>query len=241
MTEQATAAALRIAAVTPFATIDFPGRLSAVVFVRGCPWRCKYCHNDWMQSRKPQAGDVGFPEIEKFLEKRKGLLDGVVFSGGEPCVDPGLPAACKYIKDCGFDVGLHTSGAVGKHLKEAIEFVDSVGLDVKAPPQDADLYDRVAGVHGANNAFLESFEIIRAAGVELETRTTAHPDFLNEEAICATARWLAERGVEHYALQIFRTPPQVESALEPVTADWPSQGLLDELEGLFKKFTLRRG
>ena len=93
MSEQSNAGAvpashLRVAAVTPFTSIDYPGKLSAVVFVRGCPWRCVYCHNPWMQSRTPQPGDESWERVEKLLARRKGLLDAVVFSGGEPCVDP---------------------------------------------------------------------------------------------------------------------------------------------------------
>ena len=103
------AAALRVAAITPFTTIDFPGRLSAVVFVQGCPWRCVYCHNDWMQSRA-HAPESSWDEVMKLLSRRKGLLDGVVFSGGEPTVDHALPEAMRTVKSMGFEVGLHTGG-----------------------------------------------------------------------------------------------------------------------------------
>lgn len=78
------AATLRIAAVTPFTSIDFPGKLSAVVFLRGCPWRCSYCHNRWMRSRRSQEGDPNWAGIEALLKKRKGLLDGIVFQAVNP-------------------------------------------------------------------------------------------------------------------------------------------------------------
>lgn len=77
---------IRIAAVTPFTTIDYPGLLSAVAFVQGCPWRCPYCQNDWMQPREFAEGTepVSWDAFCALLKKRAGLLDAVVFSGGEP-------------------------------------------------------------------------------------------------------------------------------------------------------------
>ncbi|MDO4938090.1 MAG: anaerobic ribonucleoside-triphosphate reductase activating protein, partial [Sutterellaceae bacterium] len=71
------AARLRIAAVTPFTSIDYPGKLSAVVFVRGCPWKCVYCQNPWMQDRRPQEGDSDWSRVIDLLKRRQGLLDGV--------------------------------------------------------------------------------------------------------------------------------------------------------------------
>ena len=89
------ASELKLAGLTPFTTIDFPGRLSAVAFVQGCPWRCVYCQNSWMQQRSfdPGLEHSSWEELESLLKRRHGLLDGVVFSGGEPCLDPALPAS----------------------------------------------------------------------------------------------------------------------------------------------------
>lgn len=106
---------LRVAAVTPFTTIDFPGKLSAVVFVQGCPWRCGYCQNAWMQPRELAEGHETWQRVTALLSKRRGLLDGVVFSGGEPTVDPALPAAVRVVKErYAMAVGLHTGGGLPK-------------------------------------------------------------------------------------------------------------------------------
>ncbi len=234
------AAALRIAAVTPFTSIDFPGKLSAVVFLRGCPWRCAYCHNRWMRTRRAEESDPKWEDVEALLKKRRGLLDGVVFSGGEPCMDPALPAAVRLVKDLGYAVGLHTSGAYPRHLKDCVNLLDWVGLDVKANPEKPEAFDAVAGISGAHEAFLQSFEIIRAAGVPMEARTTAHPDFLSEEDILAIGRWLKERRVDTFALQIFRKAPNMQTDFDPVPTDWPSRATLDALKGLFEHFILRR-
>ena len=149
------AAALRIAAVTPFTSSDFPGKLSAVVFLRGCPWRCAYCHNRWMRTRRAEESDPKWEDVEALLKKRRGLLDGVVFSGGEPCMDPALPAAVRLVKDLGYAVGLHTSGAYPRHLKDCVNLLDWVGLDVKANPEKPEAFDAVAGISGAHEAFLQ--------------------------------------------------------------------------------------
>ena len=230
----------RVAAVTPFTTIDFPGKLSAVVFLRGCPWRCIYCHNSGMRARKSEEGDPSWESVYTLLKKRAGLLDGVVFSGGEPCMDPALPAAVRLAKELGYAVGLHTAGGYPRHLKDCVGLLDWVGLDVKADPEKPEAYDAIAGIKGACRAFKESFDLLREAGVKLETRTTAHPDFLSAGDILSIGRWLNARGVDTYALQIFRKAPGMETPFDPVPADWPEERTLDALRTLFPHFTLRR-
>lgn len=234
------ASELKIAALTPFTSIDYPGKLSAVVFVRGCPWKCVYCQNPWMQARETQEGDTSWEAVLELLKRRQGLLDGVVFSGGEPCVDAALPAAAAAVKDLGMHVGLHTSGAYPKHLKEVLPFVDWVGLDVKATI-DPQHYAHVVQVPKALEHFLESFEAIVDAGVAYEARTTAHPAYLTPEQILEVAHWLQKKGCTHYALQIFRKAPGIDIPLDNVVADYPGQVVLNELKALFPNFILRRG
>ena len=155
-------------------------------------------------------------------------------------MDPALPAAVRLVKDLGYAVGLHTSGAYPRHLKDCVNLLDWVGLDVKANPEKPEAFDAVAGISGAHEAFLQSFEIIRAAGVPMEARTTAHPDFLSEEDILASGRWLKERRVDTVALQIFRKAPNMQTDFDPVSTDWPSRATLDALKGLIEHFILRR-
>ena len=101
------AEALVVGGLVRFTTIDFPGSLAAVAFIQGCPWRCVYCQNKELQSRRPDAetDQVSWAYIERFLSRRKGLIDGFVFSGGEPCVDPALADAVKRVKALGYKVG----------------------------------------------------------------------------------------------------------------------------------------
>lgn len=239
----APAPALKVAAITPFTTIDFPGKLSAVVFVQGCPWKCVYCQNPWMQSADfdPAYAHDTWEKVERLLSRRRGLLDAVVFSGGEPCVDPALPAAVKAVKDMGYAVGLHTGGILPKRLAAVLPMLDWVGLDVKAPPEDAERYDRVTGRRHSAEHFLESFRMIRAAGVALECRTTAHPDYLPEEDLLRLARWLRDEGVGTYALQIYRRPNGgLFQSLPAVGSDYPGEAALAWLRDAFPNFIERR-
>lgn len=234
------ASRLKIAALTPFTSIDYPGKLSAVVFVRGCPWKCVYCQNPWMQDRHAQQEDISWAHVFDLLKRRRGLLDGVVFSGGEPCVDSALPAAISEVKSLAMSVGLHTSGAYPEHLKDIIDQIDWVGLDVKAT-MHPDHYAHVTQFPKALSQFIKSFELISEAGIAYEARTTVHPAYITPEQILEVAHWLKARGCANYALQIFRKAPGIDLGLDNVVADYPGQAVVDELKGLFETFTLRRG
>ncbi len=123
---------MRIGGITPLTTIDFPGRLAAVVYCQGCPWRCSYCHNpELLDATAPAA--VPWPQVLAFLQSRRGLLDGVVFSGGEPTLQAALPAALAEVRAMGFATGLHTGGMYPERLAAVLPLLDWVGLDVKGP------------------------------------------------------------------------------------------------------------
>ena len=157
------ASELKLAGLTPFTTIDFPGRLSAVAFVQGCPWRCVYCQNSWMQQRSfdPGLEHSSWEELESLLKRRHGLLDGVVFSGGEPCLDPALPAAVRAVKEMGYEVGLHTGGSYPARLAEVLPDLSWVGLDVKAVPADGAHWAKVTGVESAQDKWTEPWAASR--------------------------------------------------------------------------------
>lgn len=103
---------LIIGGLTPFTTIDFPGKLAAVIFCQGCPWRCGYCHNRHLLDAG-QPGTVPWHEVIRFLEQRRGLLDAVVFSGGEPTLQTRLPDAVAAVRRMGFLTRWAVPGALG--------------------------------------------------------------------------------------------------------------------------------
>ncbi len=228
-------AGLRLGGLVPFTSIDYPGKLSAVVFVQGCPWRCGYCHNPHLQPRGAAPGPA-WAEVMARLRRRAGLLDAVVFSGGEPTIDPALGEAMDEVRALGLSVGLHSAGTHPRRLREVLPRVDWIGLDVKAPLDDDALHDRTTGVRGSARAARESVHAVLASGTAHEFRTTAHPDLLDDDALLRLADGLARQGATHHALQVARPA----GTLGAVPADYPAPATLERLRRMFEHFTLRR-
>jgi anaerobic ribonucleoside-triphosphate reductase activating protein len=209
---RADAASLRIGGVVPFTTTDFPGRLAAVVFCQGCPWRCGYCHNPHLQEAHASAGSaaLAWTDIEAWLDTRIGLLDGVVFSGGEPTAQPALRPAMQAVRSRGLDVALHTAGIYPRRLADIVELVDWVGLDIKAPLA---AYADVTRIAGSGSVAFASLEVVQAAGIAFEVRTTVHADLTPARALLALAQALGDRGVAQWVLQPFRPTGCTDAAL----------------------------
>jgi pyruvate formate lyase activating enzyme len=192
---------LRVGGFTPLSTSDWPGMLAAVVFCQGCPWRCRYCHNPDLIPRQGTV-EVEWTDVIGVLRRRQGLLDGVVFSGGEPTLQAGLASAMREVRDLGFRIGLHTAGIYPERLEQVLPLVDWVGLDIKAP--DA-AYERITGVPDSGERAQQSLAQVLAAGVEYEIRTTVHPILLTEADVAAVTAQLASQGVKRHVIQAFRS------------------------------------
>lgn len=188
---------LAVGGLVPFTTIDFPGRLAAVVFCQGCPWRCTYCHNPHLLP--PGPGARTWPEVLDWLESRRGLLDGVVFSGGEPLLQRGLPAALADVRALGFATALHTAGIYPDRLAAVLPLVDWVGFDVKAPFTE---YTPVVGCDGGGAA-RTALELLLAFGVPHEIRCTVPPE-LDDAALDRLRVELAALGAAPPMLQTCR-------------------------------------
>lgn len=191
---------LPVGGIVPFSTVDYPGGLAAVVFLQGCPWRCGYCHNPHLQEAG-RASEGTFEAFLRWLDTRRGLLDAVVFSGGEPTAHAELGAAMREVRDRGFAIGLHTGGAYPRRLEGLLEWFDWIGLDVKAPARD---YARISGVGGSGAGAFACLRTIVAAGVPLEVRTTVHPALVTQAMLLRLADELAAEGVRRWVLQPFR-------------------------------------
>ena len=190
----------RVGGLTPLTTIDFPGRLAAVVFCQGCPWRCVYCHNPHLIPADA-ATDWTWDRVRDFLSRRRGLLDGVVFSGGEPTLQAALPEAMREVRDMGFEIALHTAGMYPDRLAAVLPLVDWVGLDIKAP---ADRHDAIVGAPGGHARVMASLDLIRASGVDYQCRTTWAAELYGEAELTALAESLARRGVRDWSRQPLR-------------------------------------
>lgn len=225
----------------PMSTVDWPDQLAATVFLQGCPWDCPYCHNPHLLARSVDSPPSGvmvpdaptWDEVLELLGRRRGLLDGIVFSGGEPCAQKALLQAVGEVREMGFAVGLHTAGSVPAVFESVLPSVAWVGFDVKAPFED---YDRITRVEGSAQRALESLRMLVASGVDFEVRTTVHPSLLTSDDLARLADELEAEGVHRWAIQVYRPDgarPGLPLVTEPAESLVPS-GLSERFE-----FTLR--
>jgi len=225
---------LRIGGHTPYSATDYPGCFAAVVFCQGCPWRCRYCHNPHLLSTgSPSAVEWG--NVMKFLERRQGLLDAVVFSGGEPTLQKDLAEAARAVKGLGFKVGLHTAGVYPERLHKLLPLLDWVGMDIKAPFSD---YEHITGVTDSGWKARTSARWILDSGVDYEFRTTVHSALLSQDALALLGRELAAMGVQHYVLQEFRQQG-CAGALPPNASADLRCGTIELMSQQFRQFSVR--
>ncbi|WP_456445599.1 anaerobic ribonucleoside-triphosphate reductase activating protein [Thiolapillus sp.] len=190
---------LRVGGFVPFTSIDYPGELAAVVFCQGCPWRCGYCHNPHLlPARGHQMLD--WKDVLAQLEQRQGFLDAVVFSGGEPTAQAGLPQAIRDTKCLGYKIGLHTAGCYPERLEKLLPLLDWIGLDIKELPQH---YESLTGVPTSGARAWESLALALRSGVPLQVRTTLDPG-IPAQHISRLCRLLKDMGVQDHKLQEYR-------------------------------------
>lgn len=228
-------AALRVGGMVPLTTLDFPDHLACVLFCQGCGWRCRYCHNPQLI---PTCGEEerSWEEILGFLDQRVGLLEAVVFSGGEPTLQLALPDAISQVRAKGFKIGLHSAGIKPKLFRQALPLVDWVGFDVKALPEHGQL---ITGVEGSGEANWKSLHALVASGVDYECRTTVHWQLFDAERLWGMAQRLRALGVERFAVQCVRTARMLDESLTDSRAPYDQQKLWDRMGRLFPSFVLR--
>ncbi len=218
---------MQVAGLVPFTTIDFPGRLAAVLFLQGCPLRCPFCHNAALQIAGTPT-DVSWDEAELFLTERTKRLDGIVLSGGEPLMTPDVIPLAKRIKEMGYQVAIHTSGVYPERLTEILPYIDWVGLDIKAP---WDKYDLLTGRPHMAEKVQKSLQILLENNIDFEARTTCDPRYLTIDDIYRIGDTLSTQSVQTYILQHYRTfdgdinPPE-PSAIESFFQDTKLQQTL---------------
>lgn len=191
---------MKIAGLRKLTLLDFPGRVACIVFVGGCNFRCPFCHNASLVVSRGEHEAISGEDFFSFLKKRKGILDGVVITGGEPTLVAGLYDFIAAIKREGYPVKLDTNGSRPDRLKPLLEdgLLDYIAMDVKALPEN---YERVAGVKVNFETLAESIDMIRKSGLPHEFRTTVVKGLHTEEDVVGIARLLGENEV--YYLQGF--------------------------------------
>ena len=202
---------VRVGGIVPLTSIDYPGELAAVIFCQGCPWRCHYCHNRHLLSRSsPNA--TPWPTVMDFLYRRRGLLDAVVFSGGEPTMQRDLPDAVQEVRKLGYKVGLHTAGCFPSRLARVLPLIDWVALDIKCLPED---YQSLTGIHGSGEKAFGSLRNVIASGQPKEIRITVHNQLLPDNKLDRLIKRVRMSGVEKIVLQHCRTGDGASNSNEP--------------------------
>ena len=180
--------------------LDFPGRVACTVFLGGCDFRCPFCHNYELAdgSARPVMDEAA---LMAFLEKRRGLLDGVAITGGEPCLRPDLPDLMRRIRGLGFAVKLDTNGTHPELLNAILRegLADYVAMDIKNSPEK---YARTAGLAELDlTPIRRSVELLTAGNVDYEFRTTVVDELHEDDDFEAIGAWIA--GARRWFMQPF--------------------------------------
>lgn len=211
------------AGTVPISTVDWRGRAAITIFLRGCPLHCPYCQNHpYLQGLNP----VKLEFVEEQIKESKPFVSAVVFSGGEPLMQKAIVPLAEFAREMGLSIGIHTNGCYPEMASELVKqkLVDKFFIDVKAPPDDPELYGKVTGC-GESKAMkknpeqitasvIKTFEIADSCGLELELRTTLIRDFIGSgEEIASIAAWISkhmknreltyvlQQGIPEYSLQ----------------------------------------
>ena len=210
-------AKMKIHGLMKMTLLDFPGLVACTVFLGGCDMRCPFCHNsELLDMNAPEEMDEN--GLYDFLGKRKGLLDGVVFTGGEPLLRKDLPEVMAKISEMGFKIKLDTNGNHPERLKEIVEagLVDYVAMDIKNSP---DKYGITIGLPDFDLSNVKkSVEYLLSGKVPYEFRTTVVRQFHDEESMRGIGEWIS--GADRYFIQEFVDRETVKySGLEACTGD----------------------
>ena len=192
---------LKIGGLQKMTLLDYPGKAACTIFLSGCNFKCPFCHNRDLVFIPERYEYFDVNDIMEYLEKRKGILDGVAISGGEPLLQENLHTLIERIRELGYQVKLDTNGAYPKRLKEVVEkgLVDYVAMDIKNSP---DKYARTLGMNPESfslDPIRESVEFLKSSQIEHEFRTTVVRELHTAEDLLEIGRWLGEN--ETYYLQ----------------------------------------
>ena len=195
--------------------VDYPGRVAATIFTLGCNFRCPFCQNPELvdpvkMRQQPQIKTEAFFD---FLKSRKGLLDGVCLTGGEPLIQPDIFDFIKRIKKQGFLVKLDTNGSQPTELKKLFQNVllDFVAMDIKSSQEN---YSKAVGAKVNLKNIQKSIDLIRQSGMDYEFRTTVAPGIIDKKEIEKIGQWL--QGAKKFALQQFRTEKTLDKSWQKI-------------------------
>lgn len=191
---------VEIKGLEKFAAKDFPGHISATVFLGGCNFRCPFCHNSDLVLRPETLPTLPLDFFITFLDDRRGWLEAVCVSGGEPLFDEDVETLLHVVKDRGLLVKIDTNGSFPGRLEHLLHagLVDFIAMDIKAPLHK---YSKATGTKVVEADLQWSVDIIRASGLPYMFRTTVVPGLVDLKEIKEIGTWL--KGAKVYQLQQF--------------------------------------
>ena len=221
---------MRIDGFQKLTLLDYPGKVACTLFTAGCDFRCPFCHNADLVLPGQAPGAIDEGEILDLLQKRRGVLDGVCVTGGEPLLHADLAPFLRKIKELGYAIKLDTNGAFPDHLRALVGagLVDYVAMDIKNSPER---YAGTAGVPGLDlRPIRASVDYLMSGAVPFEFRTTVTREFHDADAFRAIGAWIA--GDEAYFLQQFQDSGNLlQEGLHPF-----SEGEMAEFKSILQDF-----
>lgn len=187
--------------------LDYPGRVAATIFLGGCNFRCPFCQNSSLVLSPDRQPEIPEEEVLSFLKKRKGILEGVCVTGGEPTLSPELPEFLKKIQDLGYPVKLDTNGSRPQVLKDLASrnLIQMTAVDIKACPNN---YPSLCGlVHPDLDSIKETVDFLINGSLDYEFRTTVVRELHTEQDFIQIGQWIA--GAKAYYLQAYRDSEEV--------------------------------
>ena len=180
--------------------LDYPSKVASTIFTGGCNFRCPFCHNASLVTALDPSEFITEEEVLSFLSKRRGILDGVCITGGEPLLQKDIADFCQKIRELDLLIKLDTNGSRPDELEALISegLIDYVAMDVK---NSKELYADTCGVSHFPAEVEESVELIMNSGIDYEFRTTVVRELHSKESIESLCRWIA--GAKRYYLQGF--------------------------------------
>lgn len=202
--------------------IDFPQKIASVVFTQGCNFRCPYCHNPELTGFEPNENSNDATDFLSFLNLRKGLIEGVVITGGEPCLQKDIKDFIMEIKKMGFPVKLDTNGSRPEILEDIVQadILDFIAMDIKAPLKK---YKNFTHEKDIKIKLQNSINIIMESKIDYLFRTTCAKPFVSKDNFLEIIEEI--KGAKKYILQKFRRQKVLNPSFFEDISDMPIQEL----------------
>lgn len=213
---------MKICGLNKTTLLDYPGKVAASVFLGGCNFRCPFCHNAPLVLRAEKEPELDREEVLHFLKKRRGILEGVCVSGGEPTLAPDLPEFLAEIKALGYPIKLDTNGSHPDLLKDlsAHKLIDKIAMDIKTSPSK---YPLLTGLANPDLPSVnESISFLLEGSLDYEFRTTVVKELHKAEDFLIIREWIA--GAKEYYLQAYRDS---DSVIQKGFSSYPPETLME--------------